>query len=114
MRIVQNIVLCCVVLIAQLAYPQKTIPVRLEVPSDISVESFHIEVLGEKGALIFYESNDVTEDGQRKWFFGLFDKSLSQKWLKFSGRWGQLWGSALGIVGPSGPAFKEWWQDNGF
>lgn len=33
-----------------------------------------------------------------------------QKWLKFSGRWGQLWGF---FHGPTGPAFKDWWKDNG-
>lgn len=34
-----------------------------------------------------------------------------QEWLKFSGRWGQLWGN---FYGPTGPAFKDWWRDNGF
>jgi len=58
-------------------------PVRLEVPSDINAESFHVEILGKKGVLIFYESNEETNENQRKWFFGLFDTSLHQQWLKF-------------------------------
>jgi hypothetical protein len=58
-------------------------PVRLEVPSDINAESFHVEILGKKGVLIFYESNEATNENQRKWFFGLFDTSLHQQWLKF-------------------------------
>ncbi len=41
-----------------------------------------------------------------------------QEWLKYSGRWGQQWGrlshSVASTYGPSGPAFKDWWQDNGF
>jgi len=62
---------------------QKLQPVRLEVPSDINAASFNVKVLGEKGVLIFYESNEMTKDNQRKWFFGLFDTSLKQEWLKF-------------------------------
>lgn len=58
-------------------------PVRLEVPADINVESFHVEMLGKKGVLIFYESNEVTTENQRKWFFGLFDTGLNQQWLKY-------------------------------
>lgn len=62
---------------------QKLQPVRLEVPSDINVESFHVEILGKKGLLIFYESSEVTNENERKWFFGLFDTALKQQWLKF-------------------------------
>ena len=69
--------------LANVIYGQKFQPVRLEVPSDINVESFHVEVLGEKGVLIFYESNEITNDNQRKWFFGLFNTTLKQQWLKF-------------------------------
>ncbi len=62
---------------------QKLQPIRLEVPSEINADNFHVEVLGGKGALIFYESNEVTDDSQTKWFFGLFNTSLKQQWLKF-------------------------------
>jgi len=39
-----------------------------------------------------------------------------QEWLKFNGRWGELRGSIYGDIlqGPTGPAFKKWWKDNGF
>lgn len=69
--------------ISPVIYGQKLQPVRLEVPSDINVESFHVEVMGKKGVLIFYESNEITSDNQRKWFFGLFNTALKQQWLKF-------------------------------
>lgn len=36
------------------------------------------------------------------------------QWLKFNGLWGQVWGSPIGLTGPTGPAFKSWWQDNRF
>lgn len=39
-----------------------------------------------------------------------------QEWLKFNGRWGELRGSIWGdiVQGPTGPAFKDWWKENGF
>lgn len=58
-------------------------PVRLEVPSEINPDNFQVELLGREGALIFYESNEMADDDQRKWFFGLFNTSLKQQWLKF-------------------------------
>ena len=84
MKIIKNV--CCLLLIFFISnngYSQKLQPIRLEVPSEINEENFHVEILGEKGVLIFYESNEVTNDNQRKWFFGLFNTSLKQQWLKF-------------------------------
>jgi len=57
--------------------------VRLEVPTDIDAESYHVEPLGAKGVLIFYESNELSKEKKRKWYFGYFDTSLKQQWLKF-------------------------------
>jgi hypothetical protein len=39
-----------------------------------------------------------------------------QEWLKFNGRWGELRGSIYGdiVQGPTGPAFKRWWKEDGF
>lgn len=59
--------------------------VRIEVPSDLNVESYHIEPLGKKGVLIFYESNELNKEKKRKWYFGFFDNNLKQQWLKFVG-----------------------------
>ncbi|NOX84709.1 MAG: hypothetical protein GXO86_01895 [Chlorobi bacterium] len=66
-----------------IVFGQKLKPVRLEVPAGVDVESFHVEKLKDKKLLIFYESNEVNNDGLRKWYFGLFNASLKQKWLKF-------------------------------
>ena len=62
---------------------QKLLPVRLEVPSSIDVETFHVEPVDNRGVLIFYESNEVSNDGLRKWYFGLFNTKMKQEWLKF-------------------------------
>ena len=59
-------------------YTQKLDAVRLEVPSDINVEQFHVETLNDKGMLIFYESKEVNKEKLRKWYFGLFDIDLKQ------------------------------------
>lgn len=64
-------------------FGQNSQAVRLEVPSNIDVDSYHLESLGELGALIFYESSEVNKEGKRKWYFALFDTSLTQDWLKF-------------------------------
>lgn len=56
---------------------------RLEVPADINIESYHVEALAIKGVIIFYESSEFTADKKRKWYFGYFDTDLKQKWLKF-------------------------------
>lgn len=69
--------------LAAIFYAQKIVPIRLEVPSEIDVETFHLETLSNKGVLIFYESNEVNEGEMRKWYFGLFNIKMKQQWLKF-------------------------------
>ncbi len=69
--------------ISLVGYSQKLDAIRLEVPSDINSEQFHVEVIGQNGVLVFYESKEVNKEGKRKWYFGLFDTNLKQKWLKF-------------------------------
>lgn len=65
------------------AFAQKLDAVRIEVPSDIDADQFHVEPIGSNGMLIFYESREVNKEQKRKWYFGLFDKNLKQVWLKF-------------------------------
>ncbi len=62
---------------------QKLSVVRLEVPAALEVETFHVETLGVFGVLVFYESNELNNENQRKWYFALFNKSIKQQWLKF-------------------------------
>lgn len=64
-------------------HSQKLDAIRLEFPSDIDVEQFHVEAMSENGMLIFYESKEVNKEKMRKWYFGLFDTDLEQLWLKF-------------------------------
>lgn len=62
---------------------QKILPVRLEVPSAIELETFHVETLSTDGVLIFYESNEIDNLELRKWYFGLFNTKMKQEWLKY-------------------------------
>ena len=62
---------------------QALLPIRLEVPSSIDVETFHVEPVDNRGVLIFYESNEVNNEDTRKWYFGLFSTKMKQEWLKF-------------------------------
>jgi len=71
------------VLLIGFGYAQKLDAVRFEVSSDLDGEQFHVEPMGVDGLLIFYESNEVSKEDLRKWYFGLFDTNLKQLWLKF-------------------------------
>ena len=70
-------------MLIETAFGQELQTVRLEVPADLDTESYHVESLGKKGVLIFYESNELSKEKKRKWYFGLFNTSLQQDWLKF-------------------------------
>ena len=56
---------------------------RIEVPANLNIQRYHLVPLEKNGFLIFYESNEINKNGKRKWYFGLFDTKLKQKWLTF-------------------------------
>ena len=64
-------------------YAQKSADlVRLEIPSAMVPGSYGIAPLSGEGLMIFYQGRGLTEQKKRKWYFGLFDARLRQKWLK--------------------------------
>ncbi len=71
------------VFMGYLSFGQSLDAIRLEVPSSIDSEGFHVEAIGVDGVLIFYVSNEIDNEKKRKWYFGLFDTGLKQQWLKF-------------------------------
>lgn len=77
------IIACFLGLLSSAVRAQNILPVRLEVPSAMDVETFHVEPLSTDGVLIFYESNEVNELELRKWYFGLFNTKMKQEWLKY-------------------------------
>lgn len=56
---------------------------RIEVPATFGVEVYHVETLDVFGALVFYETNELNSENERKWHFALFNKSVKQQWLKY-------------------------------
>jgi len=80
---INKVLLFVFLIFVQYVIAQDLDAVRIEVPSDIDAEQFHVEPIGANGMLIFYESREVNKEEKRKWYFGLFDTSLKQLWLKF-------------------------------
>ncbi|MCB2206923.1 MAG: hypothetical protein KQH67_01395 [Bacteroidetes bacterium] len=69
--------------LSSMVFAQSASVVRLEVPAALESGAFHLEPVAKKGVLVFYESNEISDAGLRKWYFGLFDTQLKQIWLKF-------------------------------
>jgi len=80
---VKSIILSIFLFSSFLVFSQKASVVRMEVPSALESGTFNVEALGTDGIMIFYESNEISNEFQRKWYFGLFDTKLNQVWLKF-------------------------------
>ncbi len=79
----RNFFLSLFMLVTLLIEGQEYKTVRIEIPTDMQADSYHVESLGSRGMLIFYASNEVDKDGKRNWYFGLFNTGLKQQWLKF-------------------------------
>ena len=79
----KTLIISILTLWALMSFSQKAAVVRMEVPAALESGAFHLETLGKDGAIIFYESNEINEASQRKWYFGLFNTQLDQIWLKF-------------------------------
>ncbi|HFB62209.1 MAG TPA: hypothetical protein ENJ69_04430, partial [Bacteroidetes bacterium] len=55
--------------------------IRMEVASG-NTDNFHMVPMGANGLLVFYETNQLNQEGKRLWYFALFDIHLKQKWLR--------------------------------
>jgi hypothetical protein len=58
-------------------------PMRIELPARTDTRVYHLEPLKDKGLLLFYESNEINEKGNRKWYFNLYDTLFNERWLQF-------------------------------
>jgi len=77
------IILLCFIFFRNSLFAQDATVVRMEVPSDLESNAFHLVPMEKEGLMIFYESNEVNEQGLRKWYFGLFNTLLKQEWIKY-------------------------------
>ncbi len=55
--------------------------IRMEVASG-NTDNFHLVPMGANGLLVFYETNQLNQEGKRLWYFALFDTLLKQQWLR--------------------------------
>ncbi len=83
MTYIKSFITALLVLLCSMVFAQSAAVVRLEVPAALESAAFHLEPLEQKGVLVFYESNEISDAGLRKWYFGLFNTQLKQVWLKF-------------------------------
>ncbi len=64
------------------AEAQFVAPSRIEINSRIDIPVYDTQIIGEKGLLMFYETNELAESGKRKWFFSLYDTAFQERWQK--------------------------------
>ena len=83
MQYLKSVIISLSLLLPLLVFPQKASLIRIEVPASLESGAFQVEPMGKDGILIFYESNEINDEKQRKWYFGLFDTQLNQVWLKY-------------------------------
>ena len=57
-------------------------PLRVEIEAKSNSDSYVIIPFGEKGVLLFYQSNENADKGNNKWYFTFYDSNLKEKWSK--------------------------------
>jgi hypothetical protein len=60
---------------------QQKNPVRLELNAKMTEDSYQLIPCGEEGVVIFYEEDEVQDNGKKYWHFALFDTSLQESWM---------------------------------
>lgn len=85
MRSLKNLILLFLVLSFDCLFAQEYEPVRIELPVALESDSYHTVMLEESGLLLFYESNELGDDGSRKWYFSLVDTALNERWMRYLG-----------------------------
>jgi hypothetical protein len=62
---------------------QPTDAMRVEISSRSLNKSHHVEILGNDGLMLFFESNELSDQGERKWYFSLYSTRLEEKWIRY-------------------------------
>ena len=62
------------------SYPDK--PLRIEIPARSVNETYRIIPCGANGLILFFRSQETTEDARTKWYFTCYDTNLQQVWVK--------------------------------
>jgi len=57
-------------------------PLRVEIEAKSNSDSYVIIPFGEKGVLLFFQSNDNADKTSNKWYFTLYDTNFKEVWTK--------------------------------
>lgn len=57
-------------------------PLRVEIPARSVNETYRMIPCGTSGVILFFRSQEVTEDGRVNWYFTCYDTNLQQLWVK--------------------------------
>jgi hypothetical protein len=57
-------------------------PVRVEIPAKSTDETYHIVTAQSSNILLYFRSIETVGDSLTKWYISLYDKDLSQVWMK--------------------------------
>jgi hypothetical protein len=71
-----------VLVLTSICHAQVYEPVRIELSAHIESPTYHLENLGEEGAMVFYESNEIDENLKRRWYFSMLDSTLTEQWVQ--------------------------------
>jgi hypothetical protein len=64
------------------AWAQRNSPLRVELNANLEMEDYNLVPCGEKGVLVFFESEEKgSEPETHTWHFAFYDNNFSQKWL---------------------------------
>jgi|AntAceMinimDraft_17_1070374.scaffolds.fasta_scaffold37210_1 hypothetical protein len=68
--------------ISNLLLAQDNKLLRVEIEAKSGSDSYKIIPFGKKGVVLFYESNEINNSNNKKWFFTLYDINFKQVWSK--------------------------------
>ena len=63
------------------AYAQQKTPLRLELNARLTEDSYELITCDKQGLIIFFEEDEVLENGKKNWHFALFDQRLQEGWM---------------------------------
>ncbi len=65
------------------SFAQVTDAMRVEIPAKSLNKTHHVELMGTDGVMVFFESNELSEAGERKWYFYMYSTNLEEKWIRY-------------------------------
>lgn len=64
------------------SYAQHDKPLRVEIEAKSNSDSYKVIPFGEKGIILFFQSNENADKTNNKWYFTLYDTNFKEVWTK--------------------------------